>query len=191
MWDRGANNVDRGYWLAWLVNGCTAIRQSPDHPSSPHDSTIHHSFLLDTAKNCAYGTGLHRSMFTGFMSLTMFCFAQNHHGSYARSGKGHWYQSMTLFTIVVCSPTSVASSALPYRRAPPTWLKTTPDDVVEHICKLARKGLTPSQIGVTLRDSHGIPQVRFVTGNKILRILKSNGWCLWCDIVGWYPLMLM
>ena len=41
--------------------------------------------------------------------------------------------------------------------------------------KLARKGLTPSQIGVTLRDSHGIPQVRFVTGNKILRILKSQG----------------
>lgn len=35
--------------------------------------------------------------------------------------------------------------------------------------------MTPSQIGVTLRDSHGIPQVRFVTGNKILRILKSNG----------------
>ena len=69
----------------------------------------------------------------------------------------------------------VASSALPYRRAPPTWLKTTPEDVVEHIIKLARKGLTPSQIGVTLRDSHGIPQVRFVTGNKILRILKSQG----------------
>ncbi|KZP15740.1 hypothetical protein FIBSPDRAFT_832502 [Athelia psychrophila] len=69
----------------------------------------------------------------------------------------------------------ISSSALPYRRAPPTWLKTTPDDVVEHIIKLARKGLTPSSIGVTLRDSHGIPQVRFVTGNKILRVLKSNG----------------
>ena len=70
---------------------------------------------------------------------------------------------------------SLASSALPYRRSPPSWLKTTPEDVVEHIIKLARKGLTPSQIGVALRDSHGIPQVRFVTGNKILRILKSNG----------------
>ena len=46
---------------------------------------------------------------------------------------------------------------------------------MDQIAKLARKGLTPSQIGVTLRDSHGIPQVRFVTGNKILRILKSNG----------------
>lgn len=26
-----------------------------------------------------------------------------------------------------------------------------------------------------LRDSHGVAQVRFVTGNKILRILKSKG----------------
>lgn len=69
----------------------------------------------------------------------------------------------------------IASSALPYRRTPPSWLKTTPEDVIEQIGKLARKGLTPSQIGVILRDSHGIPQVRFVTGNKILRILKSNG----------------
>ena len=69
----------------------------------------------------------------------------------------------------------ISSSALPYRRAPPNWLKTTADDVVEQIVKLARKGLTPSQIGVTLRDSHGIPQVRFVTGNKILRILKTQG----------------
>ena len=35
--------------------------------------------------------------------------------------------------------------------------------------------MTPSQIGVVLRDSHGVAQVRFVTGNKILRILKSGG----------------
>lgn len=35
--------------------------------------------------------------------------------------------------------------------------------------------MTPSQIGVLLRDNHGIPQVRFITGKKILRILKKNG----------------
>merc|ERR1711941_196955 len=50
-----------------------------------------------------------------------------------------------------------------------------PDDVSDHICKLAKKGLTPSQIGVTLRDSFGIPQVKTVSGNKILRMLKING----------------
>ena len=53
---------------------------------------------------------------------------------------------------------------------------------MEHIIKLARKGLTPSQIGVTLRDSHGIPQVRFVTGNKILRILKTQGAYFSCTV---------
>jgi len=41
--------------------------------------------------------------------------------------------------------------------------------------KLAKKGSSPSQIGVTLRDTVGIPQVKGVTGSKILRILKKNG----------------
>ncbi|KAL2212651.1 hypothetical protein CC79DRAFT_1318587 [Sarocladium strictum] len=69
----------------------------------------------------------------------------------------------------------ISASALPYSRAPPAWLKTTPDQVVEQICKLARKGATPSQIGVILRDSHGVAQVKIVTGNRILRILKAHG----------------
>ncbi|XP_076312950.1 small ribosomal subunit protein uS15 [Tachypleus tridentatus] len=69
----------------------------------------------------------------------------------------------------------ISQSAVPYRRSVPTWLKLTPDDVKEQICKLAKKGLTPSQIGVILRDSHGVAQVRWVTGNKILRILKAKG----------------
>jgi len=56
----------------------------------------------------------------------------------------------------------------------PTWLKLTSDDVKDTIYKLAKKGLTPSQIGVILRDSHGVAQVRFVTGSKILRILKAK-----------------
>lgn len=58
----------------------------------------------------------------------------------------------------------ISASAIPYSRNPPSWLKTTPDQVVEQICKLAKKGATPSQIGVVLRDSHGIAQVKVVTG---------------------------
>lgn len=69
----------------------------------------------------------------------------------------------------------ISASAIPYSRTAPAWLKTTPEQVVEQICKLARKGATPSQIGEVLRDSHGIAQTRIVTGNKVLRILKSNG----------------
>lgn len=58
----------------------------------------------------------------------------------------------------------ISASAIPYSRNPPSWLKTTPEQVVDQICKLAKKGATPSQIGVVLRDSHGIAQVKIVTG---------------------------
>jgi hypothetical protein len=54
----------------------------------------------------------------------------------------------------------ISASAIPYSRNPPAWLKTTPEQVVEQIGKLAKKGATPSQIGEILRDSHGIAQVK-------------------------------
>jgi small subunit ribosomal protein S13e len=69
----------------------------------------------------------------------------------------------------------IARRCLPYRRTPPSWVQISTNDLVEQIIKLAKKGATPSQIGVTLRDSHGIPQVKSVTGSKILRILKKAG----------------
>mmetsp|Transcript_52982 Transcript_52982/g.72354 ORF Transcript_52982/g.72354 Transcript_52982/m.72354 type:complete len:152 (-) Transcript_52982:388-843(-) len=69
----------------------------------------------------------------------------------------------------------VAGSALPYKRSPPQWLKSTSVEVEEQVCRLAKKGLRPSAIGVILRDSSGIAQVGSVTGQKILRLLKKNG----------------
>ena len=46
-----------------------------------------------------------------------------------------------------------------FHRSVPQWLKITSDEVKDQIFKLAKKGLTPSQIGVILRDSHGVAQV--------------------------------
>merc|ERR1711966_191972 len=69
----------------------------------------------------------------------------------------------------------ISRSAKPYRRSAPSWLKTSASQVVDQIAKFAKKGMTPSQIGVSLRDSFGIAQVKSVTGSKILRILKSQG----------------
>ena len=40
---------------------------------------------------------------------------------------------------------------------------------------MAKRGQSPSQIGVVLRDQYGIPQVKGVTGSKILRVLKVAG----------------
>ena len=73
----------------------------------------------------------------------------------------------------------MADSALPYKRTPASWQKQTAKDVEDHVVKLAKKGLTPSQIGVVLRDSHGIAQVKAISGTKILRLLKKN-----CEYTG-------
>ena len=51
----------------------------------------------------------------------------------------------------------IARRCLPYRKAPPSWVQISTGDLVEQIIKLAKKGSSPSQIGVTLRDTVGIP----------------------------------
>ena len=69
----------------------------------------------------------------------------------------------------------ISGSSIPYSRRAPGWLKTTSEEAKELISKLAKKGLTPSQVGIVLRDSHGIGLVKNLTGSKIVRILKAQG----------------
>merc|ERR1712099_135184 len=69
----------------------------------------------------------------------------------------------------------ISSSALPYVRKAPNWLRMSKDDIVDSIIKLSKKGYRPSAIGVQIRDQYGVSQSKYVTGNKILRVLKSNG----------------
>merc|ERR1712050_668347 len=77
---------------------------------------------------------------------------------------------------------SMSASALPYNRMPPTWLKPASfsstsgiaKEIIEKIIKLSKK-FKPSEIGVILRDTEGIPQVKNITGSKILKILKIAG----------------
>lgn len=46
-------------------------------------------------------------------------------------------------------------------------------------------------LGVILRDSHGISQVKIVTGNKILRILKAKGQIIYLQYVPHFIIILM
>merc|ERR1712150_319505 len=69
----------------------------------------------------------------------------------------------------------MSSSALPYVRKAPTWLRLSKDEIVESIIKLSKKGYRPSAIGVQIRDQYGVSQSKYVTGNKILRVLKAQG----------------
>ncbi|EMS61682.1 putative calcium-binding protein CML7 [Triticum urartu] len=70
----------------------------------------------------------------------------------------------------------ISSSALPYKRTPPSWVKTAVADVDELITKAAKKGQMPSQIGVLLRDQHGlapeIPEDLYFLIKKAVAIRK-------------------
>ncbi|MEL9909097.1 MAG: 30S ribosomal protein S15 [Desulfurococcus sp.] len=68
-------------------------------------------------------------------------------------------------------------STRPARAGPPRWLKLdmSPSDIELLIVELAKKGYTPSMIGIILRDQYGIPLVRQVTGRKLTEILEKHG----------------
>merc|ERR1719487_1514148 len=56
-----------------------------------------------------------------------------------------------------------------------SWAQVSGADLTEQIVRMAKRGSSPSQIGVILRDQYGVPQVNHITGQKILRILKVAG----------------
>ncbi|MEM4717255.1 MAG: 30S ribosomal protein S15 [Desulfurococcaceae archaeon] len=65
----------------------------------------------------------------------------------------------------------------PARAGPPRWLKLdmSPSDIELLVIELAKKGYTPSMIGMILRDQFGIPLVKQVIGKKVEEILTRHG----------------
>jgi small subunit ribosomal protein S15 len=48
------------------------------------------------------------------------------------------------------------------------------EEVEARVIELARRGLSPSVIGLRLRDAHGVPLTKIITGKKISAILQEN-----------------
>jgi small subunit ribosomal protein S13e len=69
----------------------------------------------------------------------------------------------------------ISSTVTPFRRKCPKWVFHSPKAIVELIVTMAKKGLSPSKIGVLIRDREAVPSIKLLTGQKIYRILKKNG----------------
>lgn len=65
-------------------------------------------------------------------------------------------------------------STRPSSRGSPSWLNQNRDEVSALVVKLSKDGLNPSEIGLTLRDEHGIPLVKSVLGKSVSRVLVEN-----------------
>jgi len=66
-------------------------------------------------------------------------------------------------------------STRPVKRVAPVWVKQSPEEVEALVARYAKDGLTPSQIGVKLRDQYAIPLVQMVTGKTMSAILDESG----------------
>ncbi len=61
------------------------------------------------------------------------------------------------------------------RKTVPEWVDLTAEEVEKKVVELYERGVSTSEIGITLRDSNGVPSVAQVTGKKITGILKEKG----------------
>ncbi|MEN3047498.1 MAG: 30S ribosomal protein S15 [Candidatus Caldarchaeales archaeon] len=68
-----------------------------------------------------------------------------------------------------------SGSKRPISKSTPSWVTATPEEVEELVVSYARQGMSPSMIGTVLRDQHGIPLVRAITGKSVTQILRERG----------------
>lgn len=68
-----------------------------------------------------------------------------------------------------------ASSRRPFPSALPSWVPLDKDEVEEEVLRLAKTGTSPAQIGLTLRDTFGVPSTRQLTGKRLTAFLEEKG----------------
>lgn len=67
-----------------------------------------------------------------------------------------------------------SGSTKPLKKKKVTWLLHKPSEIEGLIVKLAKAGKTMSEIGVTLRDSYGVPDVKKILGKSVSMVLHEH-----------------
>lgn len=68
----------------------------------------------------------------------------------------------------------ISGSTKPFHTSVPEWVPMKSNEIEELIVKLAKEGISTSEIGTKLRDQYSIPSVKLCTGKKVTTILKEN-----------------
>ena len=67
-----------------------------------------------------------------------------------------------------------SSSTHPIERKHPKW-GPSPREIEDRIVSMAKEGKSQVMIGMTLRDSYGVPDIKAATGKKLSKILEEHG----------------
>lgn len=67
-----------------------------------------------------------------------------------------------------------SGSTKPAKLSKISWIQYKPKEIEMIIAKLAKEGKTASEIGTTLRDTYGVPDVKHTIGKSITKILEEK-----------------
>jgi small subunit ribosomal protein S15 len=67
-----------------------------------------------------------------------------------------------------------SGSKKPIKPSVPTWTRYKDKEIELLIVKLSKEGHSPSEIGIILRDTYGVPDEKRITGKKVTKILKEK-----------------
>ena len=67
-----------------------------------------------------------------------------------------------------------SGSKKPLTKVKPTWIRLKSKEIEMLIVKLAKEGNSASKIGIILRDTYGVPNVKLLTEKKITEILEEK-----------------
>jgi small subunit ribosomal protein S15 len=67
-----------------------------------------------------------------------------------------------------------SGSKKPKAKEKPIWIRYSEKEIERLVVKLHKEENSTSKIGLILRDSYGIPDVKLATGKKITEILEKN-----------------
>lgn len=67
-----------------------------------------------------------------------------------------------------------SKSHKPRKTSAPVWVGLSKEDITSLVLKLAKEGRNEAEIGLILRDQHGVPSVKMLTGKSMSALLKEN-----------------
>ena len=67
-----------------------------------------------------------------------------------------------------------SSSTHPIDRKHPKW-GPSPREIEDKIVSMTKEGKSQAMIGIILRDSYGVPDIKTATGKKLSKILEEHG----------------
>ena len=67
-----------------------------------------------------------------------------------------------------------SSSTKPVNKVKPSWVRYSAKEIEQLVIKLGKSGKSTSSIGIILRDTYGVPDVKVITKKRITKILEEN-----------------